>query len=269
VRKEQIKNLCLVWLSVALAASTSGAETISALTQRTIEFTNCGNLDGFTGANQRDKVGVCTNDGGALRCVMTRSEPDTPTGGCHAEAHLAKFSNGELFGPFPGFRRIMTYSVKFDPGCDGADIAFFQLKNNEGRNRWDYLVALWRQQGSGGDKILLQTNPQGRSRILHCQLSRDGLPPLAAGQWHEVCVTGYFTKNADGWMQVAVDGHDLTWYRDTAGKRKVGMVVTGPVLADIADSQWQLQLGGYGYFKDQTTREAVNFVRDIRVESWQ
>lgn len=234
-----------------------------------MEFTNCGNLFGFTGANQRVKVGVYTNEGVAIRCVMTRNQPDTPTGGCHAEVHLAKFPDGHLFGPFPGFKRKVLYRVKFDAACDAADVAFFQVKNNEGLHRWNHLVALWRQARSGGDRLILQVNPQGQSRLMYCQLSQDQLAPLATGRWHDVVVTGYFTKDDDGWFKISLDAHELTWYRDEACTKKVGNLVKGASLADIPDSQWQLQLGGYGYFKDKSTPEAVDYIRDIRVESWE
>ena len=85
-----------------------------------ILFSNPGNLNGFTGGNQLGKVHAATNELGRanLRCEMIRAEPDTPTGGCHAEAHLAHFPDGNLFGPFPGFRRTVTYRVKFDTNCD-------------------------------------------------------------------------------------------------------------------------------------------------------
>ena len=256
--------MLIVSFTLLLASRTQAEE----LAPRKVAFANRGTLAGFTGANQREKVTVCTNDGGALRCAMIRSEPDTPAGGCHAEAHLAKFPNGELFGPAAGFKRRIQYQVKFDTHCDAADVAFFQLKNNEGPQRWNYLVALWRQALSGGDRLILQVNPAGPSRLLYCRLSRDQRAALDAGTWHDVEVTGDFTKDVAGWMRVVLDGRELMWYRDRNCTRKVGAVVRGAALPDIPDSQWQLQLGGYGYFKDKDTQTAVDYIRDVRVETW-
>ena len=243
--------LNLAGLLMTLVLPASAAENYPVVGHYLIEFTNSGNLEGFTGANRAAKISVVTNELGQanLRCDMVRNEPDTPTGGCHAEAHLAKFPDGKLFGPFPGFRRIVSYQVKFDTNCDAADVAFFQIKNNEGQKQWNYLVALWRQSGRDGDRILLQSNPFGTSRLLHGWLSHDGLPPLAAGRWHDIRVTGYFTAGAGGWLAVKVDGQDVTWYQNSACTKKLGVVVPGPMLANISDSRWQLQLGGYGYFK--------------------
>ena len=266
-----IKICWFAGLLLALAFPAWAAEIIPSIRQHTVEFTNSGNLDGFTGSNQRGKISVVTNELGrvSLRCDMVRSEPDTPTGGCHAEAHLARFPEGKLFGPFPGFRRSVTYRVKFDTNCDAADVAFFQIKNNEGQRQWDYLVALWRQSGQDGDRILLQSNPFGTSRLLHGWLSHDGLPPLAAGRWHDIRITGYFTTSADGWLAVNFDGHDVTWYQNAACTKKLGVVVPGPMLANIADSQWQLQLGGYGYFKKLGVPAAADYISDIVVETWE
>ena len=41
------------------------------------------------------------------------------------------------------------------------------------------------------------------------------------------------------------------------------------MLANIPDSQWQLQLGGYGYFKQRGTPAAADYISDIVVESWE
>lgn len=258
-------------LLIAFAFPAWAADNIPPARPPTVEFTNRGDLAGFTGANQRGKICVVTNELGRmnLRCDMIRSEPDTPKGGCHAEVHLAKFPDGKLFGPFPGFRRIVSYRVKFDTNCDAADVAFFQVKNNEGRAQWDYLVALWRQSGKHGDQILLQSNPFGVSRLLHGWLSQDGLPPLDAGRWHDVRITGYFSTGAKGWLTVNFDGRDVTWYLDGNCTKKLGVVVPGPMLANLPDSQWQLQLGGYAYFKQSGAPAASDFISDIRVESWE
>jgi hypothetical protein len=48
-------------------------------------------------------------------------------------------------------------------------------------------------------------------------------------------------------------------------QKKIDVVVPGPVLANIADSQWQLQLGGYAYFKKDWTDHASDYIRDIVV----
>ena len=236
-----------------------------------ILFSNPGNLNGFTGGNQLGKVHAATNELGRanLRCEMIRAEPDTPTGGCHAEAHLAHFPDGNLFGPFPGFRRTVTYRVKFDTNCDAADVAFFQLKNNVGHGQWNHLIALWRQSGKNGDRILLQSNPFRSSRLLYCSLSRDGVPPLTTEGWHKIRVTGYFSIAKDSWMSVNFDGHDVVWYQNKDCTKKLGTVVYGPLLANISDSQWQLQLGGYAYFKKAGVPVATDYISDIVVESFE
>jgi hypothetical protein len=41
------------------------------------------------------------------------------------------------------------------------------------------------------------------------------------------------------------------------------------MLANIPDSKWQLQLGGYGYFKKLGAPAAADFISDILVESWE
>jgi hypothetical protein len=234
-----------------------------------ILFSNPGGLNGFTGGNQMSKIHAATNEFGRayLRCEMVRAEPDTPTGGCHAEAHLAKFPDGNLFGPFPGFRRTVTYRVKFDTNCDAADVAFFQLKNYAGQGQWNHLIALWRQSGKNGDRILLQSNPFRSSRLLYCSLGRDGVPPLTADSWHEIRVTGHFSITKDSWISVNFDGHEVVWYQNKDCTKKIGTVVYGPLLANIPDSQWQLQLGGYAYFKKTGVPVATDYISDIVVEN--
>ena len=267
------KVICCLALLVSLSARPATAgEVMPLITRRVVEFVNPGNLAGFTGANQRRKVTVITNELGQanLRCEMIRSESDTATGGCHAEAHLARFPDGQRFGPFPGFRRIIRYGVKFDANCESANVAFFQIKNNQGANQWDHLVALWRPGGRQGDRIMLQSNPFGApSRLLYAWPSHDGVTPLLSGRWHAIRVTGYFTTSTNGWLTVNCDGRDVTWYEDRDCTRKVGVLVRGPVLAEIPDSQWQLQLGGYAYFNRQGAARAYDFIHDISVESWE
>ncbi len=71
---------------------------------------------------------------------MVRKEADTPTGGCHAEAHLSRFADGSRLGAHPGFESATEYRVRFDTNCNAAVVGFFQYKNCGGPDRWKYLV---------------------------------------------------------------------------------------------------------------------------------
>jgi hypothetical protein len=231
------------------------------------EFHNRGTLDGFTGGNQRTKLSVSTaqdadGNGTSILCLMLRAEPDVP-GGCHAETHLARLPDGSRLGAHPGFASTTVYRVYFDPDCNAASVGFFQYKNNEGPERWKYLVAMWRMPFTDGSEIHFQVNPNGRSAYHYAAL--DGATRLTAGRWHEVRVTGHFTKDRDGWAEISINGQPVTWFRDQARKQPVGHRITGAFLPDLPKSEWQLQLGGYGFFKDRDTRQAIVFIDDVWV----
>ena len=267
----------LVIIARPVAAITIEAPSIAArppdeeapiINERMLRFSNLGNLQGFTGANQKERVLSSDIDGGCIRCVMIRTTPDTPTGGCHAEAHLAQLSDGSSFGSYPGFKRIVTYEVKFDDHCDAADIAFFQIKNHEGQQKWFYLIAIWREAKGRGQTLLLQTKPKGISRLLHCDLSKIGIHGMTLEEWHKVTVEGYFSDSPEGWIRVHIDGKLLEWFYDDACTENAGAIVAGPSLPDLPGSKWQLQLGGYGFFKDKETVQAEDYIRRVQVESW-
>lgn len=233
-------------------------------------FTNHGVLEGFTGANQISKVTETREldhdgNGTSLRCLMLRDAPDTPSGGCHAEAHLNRFPSGEPIGKQPGFEASTTYWVRFDPACNAASVAFFQYKNFKGPKQWDHLVALWRKPGSNGTEIMFQVNFTGENRLVHARLSNADGTALAPDRWHEIRVVGNFTKEPSGWAEVFINGKTVEWYRDPAFKNLIGKKIVGQNLPDLPGAEWQLQLGGYGYFKDKDTRQAVVHVDDIRV----
>lgn len=231
-------------------------------------FHNRGTLDGFTGGNQRAKLSVSTEhdadgNGSSIRCLMLRAEPDVPNG-CHAEAHLHRFPDGSLLGAHPGFASTTTYQIYFDKDCDAASVGFFQYKNSEGPDRWKYLVALWRTPFSGGSEIQFQVNPTGRSE--HHYASLTNAARLTAGRWHEVKVSGHFGNRNGGWVEITINGVPVRWFRDKERKQPVGHRITGAFLPDLSQSEWQLQLGGYGFFKDLETQQAVVFIDNIKVE---
>ena len=231
-------------------------------------FVNHGTLEGFTGANQRTKVTETTlqdhgSNGTSLQCLMLRDEPDVPTGGCHAEAHLNRFPTGEPLGKYPGFEATTRYQVKFDQACNAATVGFFQIKNCGGPQRWDYLIAMWRSAGQNGSDITFQVNPDRKNHIVHARLDSAKGTALVADRWHEIVVKGNFTKDPNGWVEVIINGQPVEWYADAALKQRIGTRITGVNLPDLPGSEWQLQLGGYAFFKDKTTRRASVFVDDI------
>jgi len=234
------------------------------------EFVNKGILAGFTGANQKSKVTESggqdqDGNGSSLQCTMLRDEPDVPNGGCHAEAHLSRFPTGEPVGTHPGFRGTTTYQVRFDAACDAASVGFFQYKNFKGPRQWNHLVAIWRLPGRNGCGILFQTNPSGENRYFHARLSEAEGTALVAGRWHEVRVKGHFTSDETGWVEVAINGHAVEWHQDAEFKNLIGKRISGNALPDLPGSEWQLQLGGYGFFKDRDTKRATVHVDAIRV----
>lgn len=233
-------------------------------------FINHGSLEGFTGANQKSKVSETRlqdsdGNGTSLQCLMLRDEPDTPQKGCHAEAHLKRFPTGQVIGEYPGFEGETSYRVMFDDACDAASVGFFQYKNFEGPRQWDYLVALWREYGMNGTAIKFQVNPTGESRYVYARLSVIDGTALVVNKWHQIKVRGNFTKETTGWVEVVINGRPVTWFEDPDCKHPVGTRINGNFLPDLPGSKWQLQLGGYGFFKDKDTRRAAVFLDDIRV----
>lgn len=233
-------------------------------------FHNHGVLAGFTGGNQRSKITEtseqdCDGNGTSLKCLMIRREPDTPTGGCHAEAHLSRYSAGAPLGRHPGFSSTTVYHVRFDSACDAASVGFFQYKNCEGPERWKYLVAMWRTPGRSGEEIHFQVNPTGRSEHHYAHLSPTNNTALTVDRWHEIRVAGRFANDASGWAEISINGKLVAWFRDRERTQPVGTRITGTFLPQLPGSEWQLQLGGYGFFKDRSTRQATVFVDDIEV----
>lgn len=233
-------------------------------------FRNCGTLAGFTGANQKAKVAETREqdsdgNGTSLKCLMVRNEADTPTGGCHAEAHLSRFADGSRLGAHPGFESATEYRVRFDTNCNAAAVGFFQYKNCGGPDRWKYLVALWRSSGKNGSEILFQANPSGKSAHRYAKLAPQ--QALVAERWHTVRVEGRFTCDATAWCEVTVNGLQVEWFADPERRQPLGARLTGPFLPDLPGSEWQLQLGGYGFFKDRHTQAATVFVDAVAVWS--
>ena len=233
-------------------------------------FHNQGVLSGFTGGNQRSKVTETAEqdvdgNGTSLKCRMLRREPDTPSGGCHAEAHLSRFPDSTLLGQFPGFAGTTVYQVRFDRNCEAASVGFFQYKNCAGPDQWKYLVAIWRASGKNGEEIQFQVNPQGASRHHYAALSVAHNTALVPDRWHQVRVTGLFTNDASGWAEVSINGRLVEWFRDRERTQPIGTRITGTFLPQLPGAQWQLQLGGYGFFKDRRTSQATVFVDDIKV----
>lgn len=234
------------------------------------DFINHGSLEGFTGANQKSKVSETRLqdsdcNGTSLQCLMLRDEPDTPQMGCHAEAHLNRFPSGKMVGEYPRFEGETSYQVKFDEACDAASVGFFQYKNFEGPKQWNYLIALWREHSRNGTTIKFQVNPTGASRYVHARLSEIDGTALVVNKWHRIKVRGNFTKETTGWVEISINGKPVMWFDDPDCKHPVGTRITGNFLPDLPGSKWQLQLGGYGFFKDKDTRRATVFVDDIRV----
>ena len=87
-------------------------------------------------------------------------------------------------------------------------------------------------------------------------------------EWHKVTVEGYFSDSPEGWIRVHIDGKLLEWFYDDACTENAGAIVAGPSLPDLPGSKWQLQLGGYGFFKDKETVQAEDYIRRVQVESW-
>jgi hypothetical protein len=233
-------------------------------------FHNRGVLAGFTGANQKSKVSEATahdqdGNGLSLECLMLRNEPDTPNKGCHAEAHLARFSDGSPLGRHPGFQATTIYHVRFDKNCDAASVGFFQYKNHAGPDQWNYLVALWRMPDKRGEEIHFQVNPTGKSEYHYAALSAANNTALVADRWHELRITGSLTNDASGWVEISINGKLLEWFHDRARKQPAGTRIRGKMLPDLPGAEWQLQLGGYGFFKDQHTERATVWIDDIRV----
>ena len=233
-------------------------------------FQNAGSLAGFTGGNQRAKISENREqdfggNGASLRCVMIPTEPDTPKGGCHAEAHLARFPDGSFLGRHPGFSGTTVYRVRFDQNCERASVGFFQYKNCGGPEQWNYLVALWRLPRQNGGEIHFQVNPDGKSEYRYAALSATNDTALVPDRWHEVRVTGSFTNDTSGWVEVSINGQPVEWFYDVARKQPVGTRITGKSLPDLPGAEWQLQLGGYGFFKSRRDPPATVFIDDVKV----
>jgi hypothetical protein len=251
----------IYWLLLATRLTLPAAEPL---------FHNRGTLDGFTGANQRTKVKESSaqdrdGNGRSLECLMLRAEPDTPNQGCHAEAHLARFPDGSPLGRHPGFTATTFYQLRFDRNCDRASVGFFQYKNHAGPDQWKHLVALWRMPDKHGEEIHFQVNPGGRSEYHYAALSAANGTALVAERWHEVRVTGNFTNDASAWVEISINGKLVEWFHDRDRKQAAGTRITGALLPDLRGSDWQLQLGGYGFFKDQHTERATVWIDDMRV----
>lgn len=234
------------------------------------QFHNRGTLDGFTGANQRAKVKEShaqdhDGNGRSLACLMLRAEPDTPNKGCHAEVHLARFTDGTRLGLHTGFEATTVYQVHFDKNCDAASVGFFQYKNHAGPGLWNHLVALWRMPDKQGSEIHFQVNPTGKSQYHYASLSANDGTALVAERWHEIKVTGHFTRVDSGWVEISINGRLVEWFHDRARTQPAGTRIRGKLLPDLPGTEWQLQLGGYGFFKDERTEEATVFIDDIRV----
>jgi hypothetical protein len=249
---------CVIGLTIGLVSAASPI------------FKNEGTLEGFSGANQKKKITETRmqdhdGNGTSLQCLMLRAEPDTPTGGCHAEVHLNRFPTGEPIGKHPGFLATTSYRVKFDANCNAAAVAFFQYKNWRGPKQWHHLVAMWRESGMNGEEIIFQVNPMGGDRLLHARLTKEGGTVLVADRWHEIRVRGHFTNDPSGWVEVSINGRLIEWYKDTKFQQPIGKRITGKLLPDLPGSEWQLQLGAYGFFKDKSTVKATVHVDDIQV----
>jgi hypothetical protein len=254
-----MKTIC--WLLLATPLTLPAAEP---------PFHNRGTLDGFTGANQRAKVKESRaqdrdGNGRSLECLMLRKEPDTPNRGCHAEAHLARFPDGSPLGRHPGFGATTVYQVRFDRNCERASVGFFQYKNHVGPDQWKHLVAMWRMPDKHGEEIHFQVNPGGKSEYRYAALSATQGTALVSDRWHEVRVNGNFTNDASGWVEISINGKLVEWFHDRARKKPAGTRIRGNFLPDLPGSEWQLQLGGYGFFKDRRTEQATAWIDDIRV----
>jgi hypothetical protein len=233
-------------------------------------FHNVGVLSGFTGGNQRTKISESgerdfDGNGTSLKCVMIPTEPDTPKGGCHAEVHLARFPDGSHLGRQPGFGSTTSYRVRFDRNCERASVGFFQYKNCVGREQWNYLVALWRMPGKNGGEIHFQVNPSGKSEYRYAALSARNGTALVPDRWHEVRVTGNFASDTNGWVEISINGQRIEWFHDLARKKPAGSCIRGTLLPNLPGAEWQLQLGGYGFFKSRRDPPASVFIDDVKV----
>lgn len=250
--------LALVFTARALAGAASPV------------FENAGVLAGFTGGNQRAKVSETREhdldgNGTSLKCLMIPGEPDTPKGGCHAEVHLERFPDGSFLGRHPGFNGTTVYHVRFDRNCERASVGFYQYKNSGGPKRWDYLVALWRMPGKNGGEIHFQVNPSGKSEYRYAALSATSGTALVPDRWHEVHVTGNFSSDTNGWAEIHINGQPVEWFYDRARKQPAGSRIVGKLLPALPGAEWQLQLGGYGFFKSRRDPPATVFIDDVKV----
>lgn len=179
---------------------------------------------------------------------------------------MHRFPDKSILGTFPCFDATTTYRVMFDTNCNAATVGFFQYKNCDGPERWRYLVALWRSAGDdNGERLMFQVNPTGTNLHYYAKLSREEGMRLAAGQWHTISVTGRFSAHDDGWAEVRINGKPVTWFRDAACKEPVGQRLRGVFLAPVPKAEWQLQLGGYGFFKQPKAEQATVYLDDIQV----
>lgn len=257
-----MKNGWIILLAAGLGCGPAIAEAP--------RFHNRGVLAGFTGANQKSKVSESTvqdhdGNGRSLECLMLRAEPDTPNHGCHAEVHLAAFPDGGPLARHPEFDATTIYQVRFDRNCDTASVGFFQYKNHEGPDRWKHLVAVWRMPGKNGSEIHFQVNPKGASEYCYARLSADDGTALVAERWHQIKVTGNFTCDDTGWVEVFINGKAVEWHHDPEWRRPAGTRIRLACLPDLPGSGWQLQLGGYGFFKDRSTARATVFIDGVEV----
>lgn len=258
-----MKNAWFILIAAALGFGPAAAEAP--------RFQNRGLLAGFTGANQKSKVSETTaqdhdGNGRSLQCLMLRAEPDTPNHGCHAEAHLASFPDGSPLGRYPGFEATTIYQVRFDKNCEAASVGFFQYKNHAGPDRWKHLVAIWRVSGKNGTEIHFQVNPKGTNEYRYARLSADNGTSLVAERWHQIKVTGNFTHDDSGWVEVFINGKAVEWFLDPEWRHPAGKRIRLACLPDLPGSAWQLQLGGYGFFKDRSTARATVFIDEV--EAW-
>lgn len=198
---------------------------------------------------------------------MLPTEPDTPNGGCHAEVHLEHFPNGSFLGRNPGFSATTVYRVRFDPHCEQASVGFFQYKNCGGPDRWKYLLAIWRMPGKNGREIHFQVNPSGQSEYRYAALTMTNGTALVPDRWHEVRVTGNFSSDTNGWVEISINGQPVEWSYDRAHKKPAGPRITGKLLPALPGAEWQLQLGGYGFFKSRRESAAAVFIDDVKVWS--
>jgi hypothetical protein len=253
-------------------AASSVAAPSAGQAGRVERFRNAGVLTGWTGANQREKITESTAEdhdgtGRSLLCLMKKDEPDTPKGGCHAELHLRSFPDGTPLATGSDFKLFTSHWFKFDEDCRKIDVGIWQLKNHEGPERWQYLVALWLESRGDGDELLFEVNPDGVDYNIHAKLSRDGMEPLKPGVWHHLEVAGHYTHGKESWAAVRLNGTTLTWYADREGKTLIGKTWRGKALPPIKDAGWQFQVGAYGFFNKQGPPQGRFWIDDIRVDT--